>query len=175
MIFSQRRRIYSDSRKRYIRLLIVVLIIVDTLRHIFGGDTRPIDIWMLVIELLVLIVIGAEAVIAIKRFFTHRPKLAKITALLAKGLGLQQSAPVGHAPSGVIGEWKRSVEEWEKETIKYLESCSAQAVSVFLQEVGGGPPIAYNRVSMDAAGEFGTLRMRLANLRTIMERPEVYL
>jgi hypothetical protein len=130
---------------------------------------------MLIIEFLVLIIIGAEAVIAGKRFLFQRPKLAKVAKLLAKGLTLQQKAPVGQATGGVIGEWKKSVQEWDREAKKYLESCSPQAAAAFLQEVGGGPPITYNRVAMDAAHDFGILMMRLANLRTIMERPEVYL
>ncbi len=42
------------------RLLVVLLIMLDTLRHILGPDTRPVDEWMLVIEVLVLFLIFVD-------------------------------------------------------------------------------------------------------------------
>ncbi|MGA2183830.1 MAG: hypothetical protein ABSH47_12435 [Bryobacteraceae bacterium] len=43
------------------KLLVVLLIMLDTLKRVFG-DAKPIDVWMLVIELLVLLLILVEFV-----------------------------------------------------------------------------------------------------------------
>lgn len=39
------------------RLLVVILITMDTLRRMLGNDVRPVDVWMLVIEAFVLLLI----------------------------------------------------------------------------------------------------------------------
>ena len=40
--------------RRKLRLAIVLVIMMDTLRRLLGGEITPIDAWLLVIEVLVL-------------------------------------------------------------------------------------------------------------------------
>jgi hypothetical protein len=141
------------------------------------SDARPIDIWMVVIEVLVLAIIAYEA----GSDFHHKHKLrgwlAGIFGLVSKGQNLQKhaprSGPLGNADPAAIDPWIKSVHEWSEETANFLKKYSTQAVVAFYQGVQRDaeyPGIAWNAQNM-----FGHLLLRLNNLQRIMEKPDVYL
>lgn len=150
----------------------MLLIILDTLRRILG-DAKPIDIWMLVIEILVLAIIGAEAGYAVVHGISRRHKLRTIYKLVADGRILQKDAPRGAANVEIIAAWEIAVNKWQTNTENQLKEYSAQAEVAFLQETPI-PSVPYGRVSWQIDKLFDSLNMRLANLRSIMEKPEVY-
>jgi hypothetical protein len=53
----------------------VLLIMLDTIRRIVGGDAKPIEIWLLIIEVLVLLLILAEFVWKIIDWCKERRRL----------------------------------------------------------------------------------------------------
>ena len=116
------------------RLLVLVLIMLDTLRRIFA-DTRPIDTAMLIIELLVLALIAYE--VADK--LAHRWKLQRrkkmLLGLLTEARELQRTAYTlreERDSSSAVAWWKQ-VQLWEATTNGRLSGYSQQAATYFMQ------------------------------------------
>ena len=173
-MFIQHLWVYILVHKRPIRFLVVLLIMLDTLRRMFS-DTRPVDVSMLVIELLVLLIIGIEGGIALVGWCRRRKKIAKVGEFMIRGQSIQSKAPVGQASQQNLTEWISLAEAWEKETNNYLSKYSAQATAAFLQDVSTAMmSVSYNRVTPDIRVQFERFSTRLINLRSIMEKPEVY-
>ena len=156
------------------RFWLVLVIMLDTIRHLFY-DTRPIDIWMLVVELLVLLIIGIEGGLTLFGWLKRRDKVAKVSELMVQGQHIQSKAPVGAASPETIQAWVRLAEGWEQETSTYLRAHSARATATFLQDVSQAMmSVGYNRVNPDARVQFERFSTRLINLRSIMEKSEIY-
>jgi hypothetical protein len=93
---------YSKSklrRERGLQIGAALLILCDTIRRMLEG-TRPIDLWMLVIELLVLLLIAYEVGIGIfrsrqdkKRAQQVQARSEKIREVITAGQKLQHDVP----------------------------------------------------------------------------------
>jgi len=159
--------------RRY-RLWLILLIMLDTIRHLFA-DSRPVDIFMLVIEFLVLAIIGIESGIHFVGWLKRRGKVAKVNEFMVRGQSIQSSAPVGQASREKLAEWVSLAENWEKDVKIYLSKHSAQASAMFLQNVSTAMmSVSYNQVTPDIRVQFERFSTRLINLRAVMERPEIY-
>lgn len=156
------------------RFWVLLIIMLDTIRRLFV-DTRPVDIFMLVVELLVLLIIGIEGGISLVGWCKRRGKVAKVNEFMIRGQSIQSKAPVGQASPQILADWTNLADVWEKETNSYLSKHSAQAAATFLQDVSGAMmSFSYNRVTPSIRVEFERLSTRLINLRSIMEKPAIY-
>ena len=155
-------------------LLVVLLIMLDTLRRLFG-DSRPIDMAMLVIELLVLALIAYE----VTDKLVHRWKLERrkkmLLRLLAEAQELQQAAftlPEANDNASVIAWWNR-VQPWERRTNEQLSRYSKQAAGAFMYS-GSRPDKHYMGVAIGAQVYYGMLMWRMESLRNILEKIGAY-
>ncbi len=168
---------------RFACLAVTVLIMCNTITHMFG-DVRPFDWLMLVIEVLVLLAIlwfeGRE--------LWHRRKLRKrvasIVPFMEKGKQIQENVP--ESQSELDGKpavaWMQSVTSWVAETDEFLLSHSRRASFAFML-IGdtnsfGGLVYLPNGYSFPVCGDvrlhYERLYYQLNNLRSIMEKPDVY-
>ena len=97
----------------------------------------------------------------------------RVTALreaMSNGQHLQLSTPAGG--SAQVSAWAQAVSNWGEATRKLLKSYSAHAESAFLLQM----PMPVNILgSIGAPFEYMQLVSRLANLRGIIEKPDIYL
>jgi len=135
--------------------------------------TRPIDLWMLAIELVILLVIVGEAAIGIRRYYKRRPILARLSKCMISGQALQNAVPVSGVQDNSLTTWSESVKAWVGETNTFLKKHSEGASSAFLQD-RGGTSLRYGGVAWAVHDWYLTLLARLNNLRSIIEKPDVY-
>lgn len=134
--------------------------------------TRPIDWWMRTIELLVLVVIAGEALLALRRWYDKRKKDAQILVLIARGQELE-GCPPGHTELARVDGWVQLVETWIAQTDNFLKTCSPQASAEFLSNVGR-LTVSYPMIAPGAEPWYKMLLLRLSNLKNIMEKPDTY-
>ncbi len=137
------------------------------------SSVTPFDWLMLIVELLVLLLIAYEVATNVlhKRRVNHR--LKAIFAIMHKGQALQAAVPGGNADNNAITAWNDAVLAWINDANNLLSTYSPQASASFLHEPGGNT-IKYSPVAMTAHNHYVFLLMRLNNLRSIMEKPDVY-
>ena len=141
-------------------------------RHLFSGEYGVFDRFL---ELAVCALILYEVIVGIRqrRESWHRTKVINkridaVREIIAKGQGLQNSAPKISDPN--LQNWVTGVTVWSEETAVLLKSYSRQA-EVSFQYDSRKPASSY----MGGAATYqALLASRLANLRGIMEKPEVY-
>jgi hypothetical protein len=133
---------------------------------------------MLIIELLVLLLIAYEVIVSILEKI-HERKRKKVVGERVKtlrdamfeGQELRNSTTWGDDRERER-KWVQDTKEWGERTRALLKSYSAHAEMAFLLEM----PISPNDFgSMSQPFTLGTLLSRLNNLRSIIEKPEVYL
>jgi len=91
---------------------------------------------------------------------------------LLKGQALQQRAPKGPGITDAGRDWGKDVDLWEQETSHVLDSYSSQAVASFMYDSGiVGTVYPWVADSKHYAG----LVLHLQNLKSIMEKPDIYL
>ncbi len=143
---------------------------MSTFLHVFT-NSRPVDLMIVVGELLVLAIIAYEL---ISRTIYRRSLARRLNELfyaIADGQELQAEARVTADESSFDPEeWSHKVSEWIKVTRKTLERCSAQAVISFMHD----PDLTLKQGSIAPRSEYQSLVLRLNNLRSIMEHPEAY-
>jgi hypothetical protein len=163
-----------SSRRRMLYALVVILIMLDTLRRMFAG-TRPIDWVMLVVEILVLAIIAAEAIHGILRFVHVRNIRRKLIGFIIEGQDLQATAPHGRIVVGdsSVVQWIKAATAWTTSVTVFLQAkCSRQAVATFLYYHSESSPTGQVAGSPDTV--FTNVSVRLKNLREIIQNPEVY-
>jgi hypothetical protein len=146
-------------------------------RFLFDG-ARPIDRTILVVDLLVLLVIAAEAIreLRLARKARKRQKIIDervqaVRKAISEGQRIHSSAvSIGHTGTAA---WAQLALKWTADTQTLMASFSAQAEAAFLDVSEASPMNVHG--SMGAAQEYSHLLARLKNLRGIMENPEVYL
>lgn len=144
---------------------------MSTFLHVFG-ESRPVDVVIVLGELLVMFMIAYELVGRAMHKRSVAKRLNELFYAIAEGQELQAVArQITDEPSPRAGEWSHAVQEWIKVTRKTLERCSAQAVISFMHD----PDLTLSHLgSIAAASEYEALVLRLNNLRCIMEHPEAY-
>lgn len=153
----------------------ILVIMADTIRHLFG-DSRPIDILMLVIEALVLAIIAYEA---IKEIFSRR-RIRAITSqlrfFLSQGQHLYNEPPAPQAKElhPVAMAWSANVQAWTDAVQKFLSKTSEPAAVVFNHLPIRSETHQGVHVPQHIEPTFIALDERLKTLRSIMEKPNVY-
>jgi len=160
-------------RRRAIYLGMVILLMLETLKHFTQSVAYLISLWAM--EFFVLALIAWEVAHAIWRHHIVGIRLKEMFDVMEKGHALQRSAPRAASAGSVnYGAWIKSVEEWDQQAQTLLKSYSVQAVASFLHDTSGAIPAWYDSITMPAQLKYATLISRLDNLRSIMEKPEIY-
>jgi hypothetical protein len=147
----------------------------------FDG-VRPFDWIMLAVEVAVLLLIAFEIGAEIFRKRKTKRLSNKAFEFLQRSQLLKGSAPKTNSACGpkgphgekVVQSWLEAVEQWNQETVKFLESCSPQARAAFLVSEEEAFQQEILTVPVDAQWWYGTLSTRAMNLQRIAENPEVY-
>ena len=137
--------------------------------------TRPIDQWMLIIELLVLVLIAYEVGAGVWRAIQTHRRVKAIFQRMSLGQDLQSKAPSGGTDEPTATAWVNSVKTWMQETYNLLARYSPQAAASFVHDQGGAS-VQYSGITGNAQARdwYRTLISRINNLRGIMEKPEIY-
>jgi len=134
--------------------------------------TRPIDLWMLVIELLVLLLIAGEGITGIIHWRRKNSATKHLLKMLCDGQQLHDSAPHRTASQDAVEAWNEEVDKWFVLVQDYLVKKSEAAVVVFCRCALSQ---RYSlRISERSTSRFYELDSRLKNLQSIMEKPDVY-
>ena len=145
----------------------------QTVAHLFS-DARPFDWLSLTIELLVLLVIAYEIFPERRHKRKVRRRVKALNILIAEGQALEDTAPPQRISEddGLVTKWVADFVSWDRKTFATLASFSKQASASYVHNsaIAG---VGF-RVHNDVRNHFVTLRSRLENLRSIMEKPDVY-
>jgi hypothetical protein len=144
-------------------------------------NTRPIDMWMLVIELLVLLIIAGEAVFGVVRSRRSRAKNQRLVLkqqrladFLTQARNLEIGVPQPGSPEEDHNRWAGEVAGWNDKIIRYLaRECGEQASARFLAD--RVLTINFGSVPPGLQGWMRTLTGRRENLTAILDRSDVYL
>jgi len=163
------------SRFFLLRTLVLSLIMCDTIRRMLEG-TRPIDLLMLIIDALVLLLIAYDvaANICSKRRTSRR--IAMIFQHIEEGQKLQAIAPnSGITDPSISAPWVESVKKWVQRTHDVLEKYSSQAAASFALD-SVSVPVQYGGISSlpDVRESYRALILKMNNLRSIVEKPDMY-
>jgi hypothetical protein len=137
-------------------------------KHLFSDSYGPFDRF---VEFAVLAVIAYEA---IHHAINHRrigKRKAVILDLMNEGQSLLAAVASTRQPERVAG-WTRQVEDWIAKTQTILQGYSSQASGSFNHLRLA--PFNYPDIAPGAHDHFKVLQARIENLRSIMEKPEVY-
>jgi len=169
-------------RKGLLYVAVVLVIMLDTLRRIFVGS-RPIDVVMLVVELLVLLLIAYEVGSGVWHKLKMRHRRSALLPYLEKGQKLLLGIPdQALEPHETVERWMQEVESWTSETRNFLDEHSPNASFAFMSTVRSGTVERAARRSdgttFRVTGSLGDayqhLQTKLDNLRRIIEEPDVY-
>jgi hypothetical protein len=164
----------NRTRRVAIYIGATLAIMADTIRHLFG-DSRPIDILMLVIEVLVLVIIAYEAIKETCSRRRIRAITSQLRLFLIQGQKLYDSPPPSASTTAQDDNaWSGRVQAWTDSVQKFLNEKADSAAVVFnhLPIRNDTKPRAY--VSHRIERVFIDLDERLKTLRSIMEKPNVY-
>lgn len=162
-MFGGRKRAWRNKAPRTGRVLVVFMLLLDSLRRIFG-EVRAIDWIMLVVELLVLFLIAYEVLYNVLHQRKVRKALKVVVAAMTDGAFLQQKhqRAIDITNQDQVTVWANEVFLWTKKTEKNIHAYSEQAASSF----------AY--VVSQSGGLRAELDQRIEVLRRIMENPDAY-
>lgn len=155
------------------RLPTIVILMLETLRHMFPG-VRWIDATMLLVEVAVLLLIAWDVVHSALRERKKREWSKLVLELMNAGHALLEAARSGDGTDEAVAQWIELVSNWIGETYGLLDRYSHHAASVFLKISSRGAA-SYSGVAAGAQGAYGTLVVRVDRLREIMENPDAYL
>ena len=147
----------------------VLLITLHTLKQFSESTAYAISMW--VMEFLVLALIAYEIGDAAWRQHIVKKRLKVLFQAMDKGHKLLESPPPPNSTQDNTKSWHKSVESWIDNTRAILKGYSLHAEASFMHDehaIIAGPP------HTSAPLIFLLLTQRLNNLRSIMEKPEVY-
>jgi hypothetical protein len=159
-------------RRRPVRLLVLVLIMLHILRAWFSGWSKA-DIWLFIADGLIVLLILREDIWKLCGWLRRRHRIKAIFQRMNQGQRLQQTAPSGGDDEAKVEDWNKSVDTWNRETFTLLGNYSPQAAASFIHQ-GYRPTLSYHGVAQQAQNRYHALGDRLDNLRSIMEKPDVY-
>jgi len=132
---------------------------------------RPIDWVMLVVEVLVLAPIAVEIAPALVHKIKAKKRQKVLFSLLVKGQSILNRAPNAFEQTPVHA-WGLSVDQWSKEVTAVLAGYSEHAVALFNHQSQVGMP--FHHIATGAWPHYGKLSAQVENLRSIIEKPEIY-
>jgi hypothetical protein len=147
----------------------VMAFILHALQQFSQSIAYSLSLW--VMEFMVLALIAYE----VCEHVIDRRRVGKrkrtILARMNSGQALLEKVPPAVRPERV-DKWAREVDEWIHSTRTILESYSSHAVASFnhVRSI----PNNYPDVAAGAQDKLKEIAARLENLRSIMEKPEVY-
>jgi hypothetical protein len=137
---------------------------------------KPFDWLMLTIEMLVLGVIAAEALSSMRRAGKVRKWRAALSDQLVEGQSIKGQVPNRQAEHDEVDRWCAQAAHWQTATVDLLATTSdASARATFLASRVGPSLVLVGNVHSGAGAWFRTLDENLDNLRSILERHDVYL
>lgn len=166
----------AQSRRYAIRIGLVLLIMLDTIRRSFLHHDA-FDYTMLAVEVLVLVIIGFEAGIGMWHHFRVGHRTKRLRQCFIEGQVLQTVNVSSHQPEQ-LAPWIAQVNTWIKTTSEYLKECSLEGAAAFLHDdttVTRDSRMHFTGVSSHAVGTYVILQQRLNNLRDILRDHDVYL
>jgi hypothetical protein len=146
-----------------------LLIMLQTLKQFSESTAYAISMWIM--EFLVLALIAYEIGAAIWRHHVVKIRLNVLFRAMDSGHKLLNSPPPSASTQADTVAWRKSVETWMEQTRAILNGYSSQAEASFLHDEHAIPG---NAPHTSAPSVFMLLAQRLNNLRSIMEKPEVY-
>src|ERR1700675_1509953 len=132
--------IATKRAKRWLFVAITLLIMCDTIRHMFE-EVRPFDWLMLAIEALVLFLILYEVIADSRRRRADRrrnvfinEKVSALSIFMDKGLRIKETVPDPQVLSDTssIKQWRTDVRVWTEESNAFLATLSPQASAAFM-------------------------------------------
>lgn len=155
--------------RRVLYFSMVLLIMLQLLKQFSQSTAYAISMW--VMELMVLSLIAYEVIAAIWRHHIVKMRLKVLFRAMERGHKLLNSPPPPNSPQPQTESWHKSVDSWVEQTREVLRSYSSHAEASFMHDeraVTMGPP------HTSAPLVFALLSSRVNNLRSIMEKPDVY-
>ena len=178
------------SRARLIAGMVITLLALVNTVHQMIEQTRLIDWIMLVIEAAVLLLIAYEVGVNYCRYRVEtkqKERRNKILAVLSdfmfRGQTIQHNVPTPNDMGTVITDWIALVAEWRIEVSQYLAETSSRAESAFSlisDSHQSGDHVFHHTADASfyvtglVAQSYRPLIAYLSNLRSIMEKPEIY-
>jgi hypothetical protein len=151
-----------------------MLIMFDTIRRSFLAHDA-FDRAMFVVELLVLAIIGIEAIIHTWHWRRIRRRTRRLRKCLAEGQSLQSRA-FSLRSLEEVKMWNRETNAWVEDTKALLTRYSSQASAAFSHDPGRILNLAaLHRIQGDAHAQYTKLQDCLDGLLGIIEKPDVYL
>jgi hypothetical protein len=150
---------------------------MDTLRR-FVGQHDAFDLTMLGIELLVLAVIGVEAIVHLWHWLKIKRHKKRVRPYYSDGLELQSEYQkrFRHDPTGTdqtpVVDWMQKVSLWIDATGEQLKKYSPDAVAAFMRDSGGLIRSYGNTNSPQAS--YMRLEVCMNNLHEIIEQADFY-
>lgn len=132
---------------------------------------RPFDWVMLVVELLVLVLIGADIAPSLWHKWKAKERQKVLFSLLIEGQAILNQAPSPFDQTPVHA-WGVSVDAWSAKVAKVLGEYSEHAFASFNHQPQVGTP--FHHIATGAWPHYGKLTSRVENLRNIIEKPDIY-
>ena len=138
----------------------------------FQGWTTE-GIWLFVADVLIVLLILREDVWKLHAWNRRHRRIKAIFGCISQGQSLQMAVPSGRDDEAKAEDWNESVDIWNRDTHALLKAYSPQAAASFVYQTGR-PMMSYGGVKLTAQEHYRGLEERLLNLRSIMEKPDVY-
>lgn len=132
---------------------------------------RPFDWVMLIVEVLVLVLIGAEIAPALWHKRKAKERQKALFSLLVEGQEILNQAPSPFDQTSV-NAWGVSVNAWSAKVAKVLRGYSEHAVASFNHQSQTGT--RYQHIPEGAWPAYEKIAARIENLRNIIEKPDIY-
>lgn len=153
--------------------------------HSLFGNPQPIEIWLLLADVAI---VGLIVWLDIPEW-SHKRRVAKVARVLSdfmfKGQSLAQGVPNPRELTdfAAFAGWLSSVESWRTDVAQFLSEKSSRSASAFLLITVSEANVSNVvhplegwsfRLTGDHREAYQALLAYLTNLRSIIEKPEVY-
>ena len=136
------------------------------------GDARPIDIAILVVDVLVLALIRGEAAISFIRWRSKRAIISQLRTFLTTGQDLCDRPPSLPASEQDALAWQKRAQDWITVVRSFFEKKAKPALTVFNHS--SFDPQMHTFVSHYIEATYLELCGKLKTLLTIIEKSDAY-
>lgn len=149
----------------------------DAIRRIYTlifGNPQPMEWWLLGADLAIVVLIIWLDVPDKVHHWRRKKVIRQLVKLLNDGQILSDGSvpPNSQATEAEVQVWNRQVEAWIIQVQSFLREKSQSALSIFSHHELG--PLYGLRIHVNSEKWFYELNARLKNLRSIIERSDVY-